>query len=42
MNNEEMVEKKIQEKGLNAPRLTPEDIDAKIKDKTFTNLPSGK
>lgn len=40
--SEEAIEKEIQEKGLNAPRLTPEDIDAKIKDKTFTNLPSGK
>lgn len=40
--NEKQVEKKIQDKGLTAPRLTPDAIDAKIKGKTFTNLPSGK
>jgi len=40
--SEETVEKKIQEKGLTAPRLTPEDIDATIVGKTFTRLPSGK
>lgn len=36
------IEKKIQEKGLEAPRLTPEMIDNVIKGTTFTNLPSGK
>ena len=36
------IEKEIQDKGLNAPRLTPDDIDAAINGKTFTNLPSGK
>ena len=40
--SEETIENEIQEKGLIAPRLTPDDIDAKIKGKTFTNLPSGK
>lgn len=30
MNNEEQLEKQIQEKNLNAPRLTPADIDAVI------------
>lgn len=40
--NEKQVEEKIQEKGLNAPRLTPPDIDGKIKNITYTNLPSGK
>ncbi len=40
--SEQTIENEIQEKGLNAPRLTPADIDAKIKGKTFTNLPSGK
>ena len=30
MNNEKQIEKKIQEKGLNAPHLTPADIDAAI------------
>lgn len=42
MEHEEKVEKMIQEEGLTAPRLTPEDIEAKIKSKTFTVLPSGK
>jgi len=36
------IEQEIQDKGLNAPRLTPDAIDAKIKSKTFTKLPSGK
>ena len=39
---EKAVEKEIREKGLNAPRLCPEDIDAKIIGATYTNLPSGK
>ena len=42
MNTEEQIEKEIQEKDLNAPRLTPDDIDEKIKGVTYTNLPSGK
>lgn len=37
-----LLEKEIQDKGLNAPRLTPEQIDAVILGKTFTVLPSGK
>ena len=40
--SEEQIEKEIQNKGLNAPRLTPDAVDAKIKGTTFTNLPSGK
>lgn len=40
MDNE--IEKAIQEKGLNAPRLTPESIDKVIVEETFTVLPSGK
>lgn len=40
--SEQDLENEIQEKGLNAPRLTPADIDAAIVDKTFTVLPSGK
>ena len=36
------IEREIQEKGLNAPRLTPADIDAAIVSVTFTVLPSGK
>ncbi len=39
---EEIVEQKIQEKKLEAPRLTPADIDAKIVNVTYTNLPSKK
>lgn len=42
MNNEQEIEQAIKDKGLNAPRLTPDDIDAKIMGKTFTKLPSGK
>lgn len=33
--SEENIEKEIQEKGLNAPRLTPALIDKAIKDKVF-------
>lgn len=40
--NEKEIEEKIVSKSLNAPRLKPSDIDAKIQKKTFTNLPSGK
>jgi hypothetical protein len=40
--SEESVEKKIVEKGLTAPRLSPADVDAVIIGKTFTKLPSGK
>lgn len=36
------IEKAIQDKGLNAPRLTPDNIDAVIVGETFTVLPSGK
>ncbi len=36
------IEKLIQEKGLTAPRLTPQAIEAKIVDQTYTILPSGK
>lgn len=39
---EKEIEKEIQDKGLNAPRLKPEDIEAKIVGATYTNLPSGK
>ena len=42
MSNEQKLEQEIQEKGLNAPRLTPADIDAVISGETFTVLPSGK
>ena len=42
MISENELEKEITEKGLDAPRLKPSDIDAVIKSKTFTILPSGK
>lgn len=40
--SEQEVEQEIQEKGLNAPRLTPEDISDVILFESFTVLPSGK
>jgi hypothetical protein len=42
MKNEQALETEIQEKNLNAPRLSPAMIDAVIVDRTFTTLPSGK
>jgi len=39
---EQETEARIKEKGLIAPRLTPTDIDAKIRNVTYTKLPSGK
>ena len=42
MSTEQEIEKSIVEKGLTAPRLTPEHIDSVIAGKTFTVLPSGK
>jgi hypothetical protein len=40
--SEKEIEQAIQDKGLNAPRLTPPDIDAAIVTESFTTLPSGK
>lgn len=40
--NEAEVEATLQKKGLNAPRLSPEDIDRVIVGETFTTMPSGK
>jgi hypothetical protein len=40
--SEQEIEKEIQEKGLNAPRLCPADIDAVIVGETYTVLPSEK
>lgn len=40
--DEAAIEKEIQAKGLNAPRLTPQLIDSVIVSETFTVLPSGK
>lgn len=42
MKDEKVTEEMIRKKGLNAPRLSPEKIDAVIVGKTFTKLPSGK
>ena len=42
MSNEQVIEKEIQDNGLNAPRLRPEDIDAAIVSETYMVLPSGK
>ena len=42
MINEQSIEQEIQSKGLNAPRLTPEDIDKAIVSETYTNLPDGR
>ena len=42
MNDEFVIEKELQEKGLNAPRLSPEKVDAVIVSETYTVLPSGK
>ncbi len=39
MRNEVEVEKEIQSKGLTAPRLTPEDIDAAIKAEQYYVFP---
>lgn len=35
MRNEEAVEQEVQEKGLTAPRLTPDSIDATIADEDY-------
>ena len=40
--SEQEIENELQAKGLNAPRLSPADIDAAIVGETFTTLPSGK
>ena len=37
--DEQAIEKEIQSKGLNAPRLTPEKIDAVIVSKSFYVFP---
>jgi len=42
MSNEAEIEKEIKEKGLNAPRLTPDRIDSVISSETYTNLPDGR
>ncbi len=40
--SEQLIEQEIQEKGLNAPRLTPDHIDSVIIGETYTNLPDGR
>lgn len=40
--SEQVLEAEIQQRGLNAPRLKPEDIDSEIVGETYTLLPSGK
>jgi len=42
MDSELKIEQEILEKGLIGPRLTPHDIDNKIRSVAYTNLPSGK
>ncbi len=42
MSNEKQIEQEIQDKGLNAPRLTPDHIDSVIAGETYTNLPDGR
>lgn len=42
MMNEAQLDNLIRSKGLNAPRLSPKDIDATISHVTYTVLPSGK
>jgi len=42
MSDEQEIEQKLVDKGLNAPRLSPEKIDAVIVSESFTVLPSGK
>lgn len=37
MSNEKQIEQEIQDKGLNAPRITPGHIDSKIKAVRFIN-----
>lgn len=37
--NEQQIEKEIQEKGLNAPRLTPDKIDAVISGEDYHVFP---
>lgn len=39
---EQQIEREIQDKGLNAPRITPTIIDSKIKSESYTNLPDGR
>jgi hypothetical protein len=42
MSDDAEIETAIQEKGLTAPRITPEHIRSMIVDETYTVMPSGK
>lgn len=42
MPNESEIEKEIQDKNLNAPRVTPDLINSAIVNETYTKLPSGR
>ncbi|MFI0399661.1 MAG: Gp49 family protein [Thiolinea sp.] len=42
MSNETQIEQQLQDKGLNAPRLSPELIDSVIESESYVVLPSGK
>ncbi|MFZ1569949.1 MAG: Gp49 family protein [Thiolinea sp.] len=42
MSNEQNIEQQLQDKGLNAPRLSPELIDSVIESESYVVLPSGK
>ncbi len=40
MSNDEEIEKEIQEKGLTAPRLTPDAIEATVKEEQYHVFPN--
>jgi hypothetical protein len=42
MMSDDEIEKMVQAKGLNAPRLRPEDIDAVIASADYVMMPSGR
>ena len=40
--NDQTIEKEIQSKGLNAPRVTPDQVAAEVVGETYTVLPNGR
>lgn len=42
MSNYNSIEHEIQAKGLTAPRVTQEEVEAEIVDETYTVLPNGR
>lgn len=40
--SDKAIEREIQAKGLNAPRVRPDDIEANIVSETYTVLPNGR